>query len=155
RPGEEVLPWLDQPPPKPPAAAVGTLLQWEALDSYLTPADRFFTVAPYGPPAVDAQTWRLEVGGLVEHPLTLTLAELRGRPRQEVVFTLECSGNHGFPWFQGGVGTARWAGTPLAPLLAEAGVLGAGREVVFWGADAGEEQVREIPMPQHFARSMS
>ena len=30
-----------------------------------------------------------------------------------------------------------------------------GREVVFWGADAGEETVREIKMPQHFARSMS
>jgi DMSO/TMAO reductase YedYZ molybdopterin-dependent catalytic subunit len=53
------------------------------------------------------------------------------------------------------VGTARWAGTPLAPLLAEAGVLADGREVVFWGADAGEETVREVTMPQHFARSLS
>jgi DMSO/TMAO reductase YedYZ molybdopterin-dependent catalytic subunit len=72
-----------------------------------------------------------------------------------VAFTLECSGNHGFPWFIGGIGTARWTGTPLAPILEEAQVLPEGREVVFWGADAGEETVREIKMPQHFARSMS
>ncbi len=155
RPGEEVLPWLDQPAPNPVPQAVGTLLRWEQLDSYLTPNDRFFTVVHYGQPAVDPQAWRLEVGGLVERPVRLTLDALRARPRQEVVFTLECSGNHGFDWNPGLIGTARWAGTPLAPLLAEAGVLEEGREVVFWGADAGEETVREVAMTQHFARSMS
>src|SRR5918995_5441431 len=155
RPGEEVLPWLDQPPPNPVPQVVGTLLQWEQLDSYLTPVDRFFTVAHYGVPAVDPQAWRLELGGLVARPLTLTLGELQARPRHEVVFTLECSGNHGFPWFTGGIGTARWAGTPLAPLLQEAGVLDRGREVVFWGADAGDEEIRDTKVRQHFARSMA
>jgi DMSO/TMAO reductase YedYZ molybdopterin-dependent catalytic subunit len=155
RPGEEVLPWADQPAPNPVPQAVGSLLRWEELNSYLTPNDRFFTVAHYGYPAVDAQGWRLAVGGLVERPLTLTLEELRARPRQEVVFTLECSGNHGFDWNPGLIGTARWAGTPLAPLLAEAGVRDNGREVAFWGADSGEEDVREVAMTQHFARSMS
>jgi DMSO/TMAO reductase YedYZ molybdopterin-dependent catalytic subunit len=155
RPGEEVLPWADQPAPNPVPERVGGLLRWEQLDSYLTPTDQFFSVVHYGQPAVDAQAWRLAVGGLVERPLTLTLDELRARPRQEVVFTLECSGNHGFPWSGGLIGTARWAGTPLAPVLAEAGVQEGGREVVFWGADAGEETVRDIAMRQHFARSMS
>jgi DMSO/TMAO reductase YedYZ molybdopterin-dependent catalytic subunit len=153
RPGEEVLPWADQPPPSPFPEEVQ--LRWEQLDAYLTPNDRFFTVAHYGRPALDAQAWRLEVGGLVARPLSLSLADLRARPRQEVVFTLECSGNHGFPNFIGGVGTARWAGTPLGPLLAEAGVLEGGIEVAFWGADAGEETVRDVTMTQHFARSMS
>ena len=155
RPGETVLPWLDQPAPNPIPERVGSLLRWEQLDSYLTPNDRFFTNAHYGLPAVDAATWRLAVGGLVAHPLSLSLDAVRARPRQEVVFTLECSGNHGFAWNPGLIGTARWGGTPLAPLLAEAGVLEAGREVVFWGADAGEETVRDVPMRQHFARSMS
>jgi DMSO/TMAO reductase YedYZ molybdopterin-dependent catalytic subunit len=71
------------------------------------------------------------------------------------VFTLECSGNHGFPWFTSGIGTARWGGTPLAPLLRQAAVRDHAREVVFWGSDAGVEEVRQIKMPQHFARSMS
>jgi DMSO/TMAO reductase YedYZ molybdopterin-dependent catalytic subunit len=155
RPGEEVLPWLDQPAPNPVPQAVGTLLRWEQLDSYLTPTDRFFTVVHYDQPAVDAASWRLQIGGLVGHPVSLTLDELRARPRREVVFTLECSGNHGFAWNPGLIGTARWGGTPLAPLLAEAGVLEGGREVVFWGADAGEETVRDVTVTQHFARSMS
>ena len=155
RPGEEVLPWADQPAPNPVPQVVGSLPRWEQLDSYLTPAGQFFTVAHYGQPAVDAQAWRLEVGGLVDRPLSLTLADLRARPRQEVVFTLECSGNHGLPFLTSAVGTARWGGTPLAPLLAEAGVQAGGSEVVFWGADAGEETVRDVAMTQHFARSMS
>jgi DMSO/TMAO reductase YedYZ molybdopterin-dependent catalytic subunit len=134
---------------------VAGLLRWEDLGSYLTPPGRHFTVVHYGQPEVDPQAWRLEVGGLVQRPLSLTLEELRARPRQEVLFTLECSGNHGFPWSGGLIGTARWAGTPLAPLLAEAGILATGREVVFRGADAGEETVRGVAMPQHFARSMS
>jgi DMSO/TMAO reductase YedYZ molybdopterin-dependent catalytic subunit len=92
---------------------------------------------------------------LVKGPLTLTRGELKARPRQEVVFTLECSGNHGHPWFISGIGTAIWAGTPLAPILQEAGVLEQGIEVVFVGSDTGEEEVRQMKMPQHFARSMS
>ena len=51
--------------------------------------------------------------------MTLTLADIKQRPRQEVTFTIECSGNNGLPFFNGGVGNARWAGTPLAALLEE------------------------------------
>ena len=68
-------------------------------------------------PSIDPTAWKLEIDGLVEKPLTLTLDDIKARPRQEVVFTIECSGNHGFPDFVGGIGNARWAGTPLAPLL--------------------------------------
>ena len=156
QPGEEVVPWLDQPPPIPaPAQGVaGQLLQWEAL-AWLTPNEQFFTVAHYAVPTVSPQNWRLEIGGLVRQTMALTLAELRARPRQEVTYTLECSGNHGFPWFIGGIGNAVWAGTPLAPLLQEAGALEAGREAVFWGSDTGEEQVRDATVTEQFARSMS
>ena len=72
-----------------------------------------------------------------------------------MTFTLECAGNTGLPFFTGGVGTAKWAGTPLAPLLEEAGVLEQGIEVVFWGADAGEQTWREMTITEQFARSMS
>jgi DMSO/TMAO reductase YedYZ molybdopterin-dependent catalytic subunit len=40
-------------------------------------------------------------------------------------------------------------------VLEEAGVLRDGIEVVFFGADAGDEQVRTVTTRQHFARSMS
>jgi DMSO/TMAO reductase YedYZ molybdopterin-dependent catalytic subunit len=155
RPGEEVIPWLDQPPANPSAGAVENLQPWEDLASWLTPNDKFFQIAHYNKPVIDDKAWALEITGLVKQPLRLTLAALKARPRQEVIFTLECSGNHGFPWFISGIGTAKWAGTPLAPLLQEAGVLDHGKEVIFWGSDAGEEEVRQIKMKQNFARSMS
>src|SRR5918994_1671532 len=56
---------------------------------------------------------------------------------------MECSGNHGLPFFIGGIGNARWAGTPLAPLLKQAGVLEQGTEVIFWGADSGQVTIRD------------
>ena len=86
-----------------------------------------------------AAAWRLQIGGLVQQPMTLTLDDLKARPRQEVTFTLECSGNNGLPFLTGAVGNATWAGTPLAPLLQEAGVLDQGIEVVFFGSDTGVE----------------
>jgi DMSO/TMAO reductase YedYZ molybdopterin-dependent catalytic subunit len=155
RPGDEVLPWLDQPPENPVPQVVANQLKWEEVDSWLTPNEKFFSVAHYGRPTIDAKDWSLQIGGLVKRPLTLTLAEIMARPRQEVTFTLECSGNHGFPWFLGGIGTARWAGTPLAMVLADAGVLEGGIEAVFFGSDSGAEVVRDIKMPQQFARSLS
>jgi DMSO/TMAO reductase YedYZ molybdopterin-dependent catalytic subunit len=141
-PGEEVvLPWLDQP--EEPPFPIPNQLKWEALDSWLTPADDFFVVSHYNQPALDATGWRLDIGGLVARPGSLTLADLKARPRREVTFTLECSGNTGLPFFIGGIGNARWAGAPLAPLLKQAGVLEEGIEVVFWGADAGEVTIRD------------
>src|SRR6185312_12405994 len=72
---------------------------------------------------------------------------------------VECSGNHGFPFFTGGIGNAKWAGTPLASLLTEAGVQEKGIEVVFWGTDVGDieihDDIRNVKMHQNFARSMS
>jgi DMSO/TMAO reductase YedYZ molybdopterin-dependent catalytic subunit len=155
RPGEEVVPWADPPPPIANPRVVPRLLDWERLDAWTTPNDRFFVVAHYGTPEIDAASFRLEVGGLVARPLSLGLDQLKARPRREVACTLECAGNHGFPWLTGAVGTARWAGTPLAPLLAEAGVREGGVEVVFYGADSGEEQIRQVRVQASFARSMS
>jgi DMSO/TMAO reductase YedYZ molybdopterin-dependent catalytic subunit len=159
RAGETVIPWLDQPQPNPAPDALKNLLAWEDLDSWITPNDKFFGVIHFEWPVIDANTWKLEIDGLVKKPMTLTLADIKAKPRQEVVFTLECSGNHGFPFFVGGIGNARWAGTPLAAILEEAGVMDSGIEVVFWGTDAGDvalkDDIRDVKMHQNFARSMS
>jgi DMSO/TMAO reductase YedYZ molybdopterin-dependent catalytic subunit len=155
RPGETVIPWLDQPQPNPVPAVIQNQLVWEDLDSWITPNDKFFSIAHFDRPVIDASSWKLEIDGLVDRPLSLTLDDLKSRPRQEVVFTIECSGNHGFPFFTGGIGNARWAGTPLAPILEEAGVSENGIEVVFWGADVGEIAIRDMKFKQNFARSMS
>lgn len=153
--GDEVLPWLDQPEENPVPEVIDNQLVWEELDSWITPNEQFFGIAHYGWPELDPSLWQLSLAGRVKTPLTLTLDDLKARPRQEVTFTLECSGNSGLPFFNGGIGNAQWAGTPLAPLLEEAGVLEDGREVVFFGADKGEETVRETQIVQNFARSMA
>src|SRR5688572_26869887 len=115
QPGEELVPWLDQRAEVPPPAqsVIGQQLVWEELDSWITPTDKFFTIIHFGTPSVDMQAWRLDLGGLVTKPLSLTLDEVKARPRQEIIFTLECSGNHGLPFTGGLVGNATWAGTPL------------------------------------------
>ncbi|HKY72991.1 MAG TPA: molybdopterin-dependent oxidoreductase, partial [Nitrospira sp.] len=155
----QVIPFLDRPPAAPEAAvkAYGELnrLDWQNLSEWITPNDQFFSVSHYNRPVIRPQDYRLEITGLIRQPKAYTLEELKRRKRQEVVFTLECAGNHGFDWFTGGIGTARWAGTPLAPLLQEAGLRPEGIDVVFFGADAGEEEVRNVKMVQQFSRSLS
>jgi DMSO/TMAO reductase YedYZ molybdopterin-dependent catalytic subunit len=177
--GGQVIDWLDQPADVPPPAqgVVGKLLKWEALASRLTPADNFFTVKHYDLPVLDPNAWRLSIEGLVARPMTLSLADLRARPRRRVEFTLECSGNTGLPFFIGGIGNAVWGGAQLAPLLKAARMCEDASEVVFWGADAGTVTIRDdsgvtsagatgigeadagggldLTITEHFARSMS
>jgi DMSO/TMAO reductase YedYZ molybdopterin-dependent catalytic subunit len=142
----QVLPWVDQPAPNPVPGSVGNLLKWEELDSWHTPTNEFFFVNHYGQPGgLDEAMWRVGIGGLVRHPQSLTLADIKARARHEVDFTLECSGNTGtgLAFFIGGIGNARWGGARLAPLLEESGVLDEGTEVVFWGADRGTVTIRD------------
>ncbi len=160
--GERLIPWSDQPAPVPPPLAnvARNLPRWEDLDSWITPTGRFFQIGHYGWPAIDAGAWRLDILGHVDTPLRLSLAELRGRPRQEVTFTIECSGNHGLPFLTSAIGNARWAGASLADILRQAGLKDGAKEVVFFGADQGDEVVRggtplELRFTTRFARSMS
>ena len=152
RDGEVLIPFTDQPPE---SSSERVLLDWNTLDTFITPNNEFFNVSHYGKPDVDLATWKLEVSGLVNNPLMLTIEDIKARPQQGVTFTLECSGNHGFPTFTGAIGNAKWTGTPLAPILREAGIQENGIEVIFFGHDVGEEERRGVKMRQNFARSMS
>ena len=89
RPGETVIPWLDQPAPNPVPAVIQTQLVWEDLDSWVTPNDKFFSISHFDRPIIDANAWKLEIDGLVKKPMSLTLADLKARPRKETVFTVE------------------------------------------------------------------
>ncbi len=152
----EVIPWLDQPAENPVPEIAVKQLAWEELDSWITPLDQFFVIKHFNEPTLAEENYQLEISGLVTKPMSLTLADIKARDRQEVTFTIECSGNSGLPFLTGAVGNATWAGTPLSTILEEAGVMEEGIEVVFWGADAGEQTWRdEIKISEHFARSMS
>ena len=67
RPGEEVVPWLDQPGANPSGGVVENLQPWENLaSSFITPNDKFFRVSHYDKPVIDEKKWNLEVAGLCE-----------------------------------------------------------------------------------------
>ena len=118
----------------------------EALRHDVTPIGLHYLLIHFDIPQVDAETWRLEIGGLVEKPLTLSLDDVKARPARTMAVTLECAGNGralteprplSQPWLEGAVGTAEWTGTPLAPLLVEAGLAAEAKEIVFSGLDRG------------------
>jgi sulfane dehydrogenase subunit SoxC len=127
-------------------AARNHALPLEALRHPITPVGLHYLLIHFDIPHVDEQAWRLRVGGLVGRSLTLTLDELRSRPARTLAVTMECAGNGrallapravSQPWLTEAVGTAEWTGTPLAPILEEAGVLDGSVEVVFTGLDRG------------------
>jgi DMSO/TMAO reductase YedYZ molybdopterin-dependent catalytic subunit len=168
--GERTIPWVDQPPPPPKEIAeqMGTdmnLLDWQSLDSWITPNRKFFRASHYRTPVLNAENWKLEIGGLVDKRRLYSLNEIKALPKKDVIFAMECSGNSGFPWFEGGVGNARWSGTPLAPVLERAGLKKGAIEVVLFGSDGGDETIpyiegggeklADIKMKLEFARSMS
>jgi sulfane dehydrogenase subunit SoxC len=141
-------------------AARNHALPLEALRYDVTPPGLHYLLVHYDIPLVDPASWRLEVGGRVERPLSLSLEELERRPPARAAVTLECAGNGrallaprpmSQPWLLEAVGTAEWGGTPLRPLLEEAGVLDGALEVVFTGLDRGVEGGIE----QRYERSLS
>jgi DMSO/TMAO reductase YedYZ molybdopterin-dependent catalytic subunit len=157
--GDEVVPFTDFPKDFNPSPREGIrFFDTRTLQGFLTPTDQFFVVQHYNQPVIDPATYRLRITGLVDRPLELSLAELKNRPRLEQVVGFECSGNNnarGNPL----IGNARWTGTALAPLVRERGLKEDAREVVFFSADQGTENVAHGGAPQkvdqHFARSLS
>lgn len=147
----QFVPFLDEQP----VNAKRPMLKWEDLRDWITPLDQFFAVSHYHTPKVDLDSWRLRVEGLVDHPIELSLEQIKSRPKKELVATLECSGNGASPSFMGAVGNARWSGTSLAALLKECGVQADAVEAAFWGADSGKEKIRDTEYDQNFARSLS
>lgn len=148
---EQVVPFLDPQPADPKRP----MLKWQDLRDWITPNPDFFSVGHYATPKVDANAYRLKIEGLVEKPLELTLDQIKARPKRELVATLECSGNGASASFMGAIGNAKWTGTPLAPLLKEAGVKPEAIEAAFWGADSGKEKIRNAEYEQNFARALS
>jgi DMSO/TMAO reductase YedYZ molybdopterin-dependent catalytic subunit len=129
--------------------------------SWITPNHLFYLRSHFPVPALDPASFRLQVDGEVEQPLSLTLADLADMPRHRVVATLVCAGNRrtefqpappGVPWRDGAVSNAVWEGVSLANLLARARPRAAAVELLLEGADEGKLAGMETPI--RFARSL-
>lgn len=80
-----------------------------------TPSDRHYRIDINTiPPAVKEGQWRLNITGLVEKPLALTLDELRRYDPLHQFVTLSCISN---PVGGDLIGTTRWTGVSLRDLL--------------------------------------
>jgi DMSO/TMAO reductase YedYZ molybdopterin-dependent catalytic subunit len=132
----------------------------ELLASDITPLGLHYLLVHYDIPLVDEAGWSLRIAGNVERELTLDLDDLRRRPAVTVPVTMECAGNGrarlqprpiSQPWLQEAIGTAEWTGTPLAPLLSEAGIKDDTVDYVFTGLDEGVEGGAR----QRYERSLS
>jgi sulfite oxidase len=132
----------------------------EYLNTWLTPVPHFFVRNHmHEPSELNADQWRLTVGGEVEKPFALTLSELSKLETHSVVNTLECAGNGrslhrpqvpGIQWGKGGVSTARFSGPRLRDVLERAEVKPLGSHVMFRGLDEVPGKVppfiRSIPL---------
>jgi DMSO/TMAO reductase YedYZ molybdopterin-dependent catalytic subunit len=126
----------------------------EPAHDRIVPNNRFF-IRSNGPvPIVDPKTWRLEVSGTVERPLSLSLDDLRRLGSSRIEAFLECAGNGrtrfeplppGTPWRDDAVGNAVWEGVPLGLVLEHAGVTLRTVDVVTQGADFPEMR-RGVPL---------
>lgn len=122
-------------------------------ENIITPNDAFFVRYHISgiPLEIDPDTFRLEIKGLVQKELKLSLAELRRDfENVEVVAVNQCSGNsRGFfqPRVGGGqlangaMGNARWRGVRLKDVLVKAGIQAGAKQVVANGLDTA-------PIPQ-------
>ena len=158
--GDVDVPFTDVPPTFNPTPATGAtrFLDIRKIDGLLTPADQFFFIQHYNKPEIDAAAYRLRLTGLVKKPVDLSLAELKAMRSVDIVNGYECSGNSGRA-MQGLSSNGRFTGVRLRDVLQRAGVDDKAREVVFFGADKGPEDVvfrqQTLKIQQQFARSIT
>lgn len=126
----------------------------------ITPVEKFYLRNHFDLPVVDLARWRLNVRGLVEKPLSLSLADLERMPQTTVEAVLQCAGNGrglfkpsvpGVQWRYGAMGNAEWTGVRLKDVLALAGLKKEAAFVQLQGAerptmDATPAFIRALPV---------
>jgi sulfane dehydrogenase subunit SoxC len=146
-PPQEILRALDKDPRLVPYGGgnFGMPLELREPDGALVvPTAQFFMRCNGPVPIIDPASWEFAIGGHVDRPLTLRLADLQELPRRRLTAFLECAGNgrtrfapvpDGTPWRNDAVGNAVWEGVSLATMLDLAGVREGAVDVVTQGAD--------------------
>jgi sulfane dehydrogenase subunit SoxC len=129
----------------------------------LTPSALHYERHHSGIPTIDPARHRLVVHGLVDRPLSLSMAEIRRLPSVTRILALECGGNSAGEWgtatgadvqrSYGLVSGSEWTGIPLSLLLAEAGVQSRASWVIAEGDDACR-MMRSIPLAKAMENSL-
>ncbi|MGP8081020.1 MAG: molybdopterin-dependent oxidoreductase [Dehalococcoidales bacterium] len=93
----------------------------------LTPISSQNNNALAGTQNINPATYTLTIDGLVDHPLTLTYADLQAYPQISQLQTLECVEGWSF--------TAEWTGPSLSAIFAAAGVQPSATIAIFYTTD--------------------
>jgi DMSO/TMAO reductase YedYZ molybdopterin-dependent catalytic subunit len=96
----------------------------------LTPIKDQNNNALQGTQIIDKNTYKLTVDGLVDHPLTLSYADLQAYPQISQLMDLNCVEGWNF--------TAKWTGPALSAIFADAGVKPEAVIAIFYTADVPE-----------------
>jgi len=124
------------------------------LGDEITETGPLFVLAHVGVPSIDAQEWSLEVCGLVDQTLSLSLDDLMRYPQRDVESIHKCAGN---PFDRSlasrQIANVIWRGVDLRNLLAEAGVKSSATHLWAYGLDYGEffgkqvtHYVKDVPL---------
>jgi len=121
----------------------------------LTPSSLHYERHHAGIPLIDPAQHRLIIHGMVDRPLSLSVAEIKRLPSVTRIMVLECGGNSGSEWAAttgtdvqrsfGLVSCSEWTGVPLSLLLKEVGVQPGASWVIAEGADACRME-RSVPL---------
>ena len=119
----------------------------EVFSKAITPNDEFFVRwhLPEIPTYIDTETYTLNINGLVNQEISLTLKDLKENFEQvEVTAVLQCGGNSrsafkpqagGIQWGSGAMGCAAWKGVRLRDILNRAGLQKEAHWIGFNGKD--------------------
>ena len=110
------------------ALPAGAELAVAGITPLVVPNNNFYRIdTSLLTPRLDASTWTLSVDGMVDHPFSITYAELLAMEMHEEYVTIACVSNE-----VGGdlVGNALWKGVRLRTLLDRAGVQARATQIV-------------------------
>src|SRR5205809_3400059 len=129
----------------------------------VTPSALHYERHHSGIPTIDPARHRLVIHGMVDRPLSLSMADIRRLPSVTRTLALECGGNSGGEWgpttgpdvqrSYGLVSCSEWTGVPLSLLLEEVAVRPGATWIIAEGADACR-MMRSIPIAKALGDSL-
>jgi sulfane dehydrogenase subunit SoxC len=149
----------NEPPRRGARYSLDHLTHYTPLQDYMgiiTPAPVHFVQQHSAEfPLLNADEHRLTIHGLVERPLSFSMADLKQLPSVSRVHFVEChansspqihnpenakNANMGLPvqYIHGMASCSEWSGVPLSVLLNEAGIKSTGTWLVLEGGDQGK-----------------
>ena len=129
----------------------------QSLEGTITPGGLHFERHHNGVPDIDPAKHQLLIHGLVDRPLTFSVAALSRYPMVSRVYFIECAGNSRLNTqppkpqqvtagaIHGLASCSEWTGVPLALLLNEAGIAPGAQWLLAEGADAAAMS-RSVPL---------